>query len=242
MKICFTMIFNFIAVGILIAAPVPKNLPKALPEAPSPKEILPLIMTEPESPYEKAVTLKVTEPLFTEILEAQTILSLNEKKFLPENEYFVKNPQIINAICYLAIQDQVLDEQDASMFASDYSSSYTDNILLLINRYFELRDAPKKEASFIFPKNVYPMLKFNRDCKNFLENKLIWENDRADIINPAIDETDYLYNIWDAIGNATSDNCSVYYRRLCLLYLKKELGEFPKELPPCIPIWRFSSK
>jgi hypothetical protein len=71
----------------------------------------------------------------------------------------------------------------------------------------------------------------------------VWESDRADIITQAINETQQLYHVWDAVRDA---RCEFYYvtvRRQALLKLRGLIGEndyYEAKLPPYVPIWRFT--
>src|SRR5438093_1541624 len=58
----------------------------------------------------------------------------------------------------------------------------------------------------------------------------------------ALQETDHLYQVWDAVRDARCDYYYVTVRRLALKRLRDLVGEeayYSSNLPPCVPLWRF---
>ncbi len=135
-----------------------------------------------------------------------------------------------------------------------------DEFITLYEAYQNLKDTPRVEC--FNPKwmqwrirndkgeweskneQIYKWKSFNREYKKYLELRLEWESDRADIISNIILETDYLYKIWDLILDINSESHGDYYRRIYYKELKDKLGkEFEDEkLPDFVPVWRFQQR
>ena len=88
----------------------------------------------------------------------------------------------------------------------------------------------------------YLLLAFNRayrqhiDVRQPLELLNWWE------LRVALQETDHLYQVWDAVRDARCDYYYVTVRRLALKRLRDLVGEeayYSSNLPPCVPLWRF---
>jgi hypothetical protein len=244
MKTILAGIISLVAAGLLVAAPVPPQIKKP-PVAPLPKEVVdPNVMVPPmviEEPYEEPKVEPIITPLFSDLLQAELLLSPNNDAPLPENVDFF-TPELVNALKYVAIRDEILDTRESWILNPLNKNSFPDNLEELRNRYYELKDAPPLAASYALPKNNQFLLSFNIEYRTYLEKRLIWEQDRADIIQAAIDETEYLYKIWSHIETASNDYSYVLSKRQSLAYLKKELGEHPAQLPPHVPIWRFTTR
>lgn len=78
-----------------------------------------------------------------------------------------------------------------------------------------------------------------------MQERLVWEQDRADIFTAVIQETDTLYRAWDKIRDARCDFYYVSVRRRGLLDLRTMIGEKAyneNRLPEYVPIWRFNER
>ena len=68
------------------------------------------------------------------------------------------------------------------------------------------------------------------------------EPDRAPVVRAALKETDWLYQIWDAVRDARCEYYYVTVRRQALKRLQTMLGSeaySAADLPPYVPVWRF---
>ena len=115
---------------------------------------------------------------------------------------------------------------------------------LLRRRHGELKNVPSIADSQRFPERaaVNDLLAFNRayrqhiDVRQPLELLNWWE------LRVALQETDHLYQVWDAVRDARCDYYYVTVRRLALKRLRDLVGEeayYSSNLPPCVPLWRF---
>jgi hypothetical protein len=58
----------------------------------------------------------------------------------------------------------------------------------------------------------------------------------------ALQETDRLYQVWDAVRDARCDYYYVTVRRQALKRLRELIGDeayYSASFPPCVPFWRF---
>lgn len=66
---------------------------------------------------------------------------------------------------------------------------------------------------------------------------------RWDEMTEALDETQKLYQVWELVRDAVSTDRNWACRRRALLRLREAIGPeayYSGELPPCLPLWRFS--
>lgn len=111
----------------------------------------------------------------------------------------------------------------------------------------DLDDAPPLSVANRFPSRAEAAKQkaFNREYLKFLEEKLLWEDDRSDLIRPAIEETERLHRAWDEIEDTQSwggpDPGHIASRRLALKKAVLHLGP-NGELPPNVPHWLFQKE
>ena len=143
-----------------------------------------------------------------------------------------------------AITWEILDEREARYVLARLEDFEAD-LNLLRRRHVDLSDAPKLADAMRLPdrRAVNEFVRFNRAYRKTLENRQVWDADRADVIQVAVVETDRLYKVWDAVRDA---RCEFYYvtvRRQAMKRLKEMLGDAAYstgELPPYVPEWRFT--
>lgn len=143
-----------------------------------------------------------------------------------------------------AINWEILDPRE-SRYVLAKPEDFQADLDFLRKRRAELADAPKVADSLRLPDRrlMDEFIQFNRAYKRHLENRLVWEADRAEAIGEVVRETERLYRLWDATREAKCDFHYVTYRRLALKKLKDGLGEtayVAGELPPYVPDWRFN--
>jgi hypothetical protein len=159
---------------------------------------------------------------------------------LPSEDAF---PALRESVHKIAIDMEILDNRETSyIFAK--RSDFDADLNLLRRRYQDFKDAPRLEESNRLPerKIVNDLVQFNRAYRKCLAEKHELEQDRGEIYETVMIETDRLYKVWDAVRDA---RCEFYYvtvRRQALIRLKDMLGDddYAKtNLPPNVPTWRF---
>ncbi len=168
---------------------------------------------------------------------------VDDRPPVPTEEDF---PALREAVHKVAIELEILDGRETSyIFAK--RSDFDGDLGLLRRRYREFKDAPRLEESNRLPerKAVNDLVQFNRAFRKRLVEKHILEQDRSEVYEAVMVETDRLYKVWDAVRDA---KCSFYYvtvRRQALSRLKEMLGDedyYNTNLPPNVPTWRFHER
>lgn len=116
---------------------------------------------------------------------------------------------------------------------------------LLRTRFVELANAPKLVDCHRLPdrRTVNELIKFNRAFRKHLEQREVFEPDRADLFHEAMQETDQFYRQWDAVRDAQCDFYYVTVRRAALQKFRDSLGADAfavGAMPPYVPEWRFA--
>ncbi len=149
------------------------------------------------------------------------------------------------AIHKTAIAWEIMDprEERYLMAARD---DFEPDLNLLRKRFAELADAPKLADCRRLPDRhtVNELIKFNRAFRKHLEEREVWEADRADLFHQAMQETDRFYRQWDAIRDAQCDFYYVTVRRAALKKLRDALGAdafAAGAMPSYVPEWRFAT-
>jgi hypothetical protein len=164
----------------------------------------------------------------------------------------LKNVYLRKAIQEQAIIMQLLDRRETSYIMAKESDAESD-LRLIRRRRCDLKDAPfVEEAAVRFPdrKLVNEYVMFNRAYRKTILERSQLEQDRVNIINAVVIETDECYKHWDAMRDA---RCEFYYitvRRTALLKFKTAMLNYKNaegisywetgEIPPSIPYWRFN--
>ena len=113
-------------------------------------------------------------------------------------------------------------------------------------RYKKLYDAPFVVDCQRFParSDCYDAKSYNRFYKQHIEFKLqvsVYQN--KEFWRQTLQETDYLYQVWDTVSDSRSEYYYVTVRREALKNLRDMIGEdayYTGELPPYVPLWRFN--
>ena len=148
-----------------------------------------------------------------------------------------------SAIQKLAIERQLLDPREKP-FVLARPRYFQADLAMLRQRYHELIDAPPVHDSLRFPDRamVNDALAFNRAYRRQIDGRQPREPSRWWEVRNALDEADYLYEIWDNVRDA---RCEYYYitvRRQALKKLRELIGDqayYNSQLPPYVPMWRF---
>jgi hypothetical protein len=152
-------------------------------------------------------------------------------------------PGLRPALQRLALKWEILDEQEAG-YVLARPETFAHDLKLLRRRYQELADAPPLSDCERFPDRatVSELLAFNRVYREYLTRRQAVEPARRWELREAIQETDRLYAVWEAIGDARRDFWYVTFRRQALKRLRDTLGPeayYTGSLPPHVPVWRF---
>jgi hypothetical protein len=151
-----------------------------------------------------------------------------------------------DAIHKIAIDWEIMDSRESRYLLAS-RDDFAADLNLLRKRFADLADAPKLAECHRLPDRhtVNELIKFNRAYRKHLEERQVWELDRADLFHNAIQETDRLHRQWDAIRDA---QCEFYYvtvRRAALKKLREGIGAeafVTGQMPQFVPAWRFASK
>jgi hypothetical protein len=146
-------------------------------------------------------------------------------------------------LAVLAQHAEVMDRRENYLLSDP--DEFVSDVCLLRRRMRLLADAPPLHDWRRFPERgvVSEFLEFNRAYLRHLEQRLAIEGTRRDELAEAIEETEQLYRIWDAVRDAGSECYYVTVRRTALLHLLQALGPddyYGGKLPPHVPLWRFS--
>jgi hypothetical protein len=154
-------------------------------------------------------------------------------------------PGVRDSIHKLAVEWEIMDERE-TRYVMASREDFEADLNLLRKRNAELADAPKLAECRRLPdrNTINEFIKFNRAFRKHLEECAMWELDRADLYNTAIQETDRLYRQWDAVRDAQCDFYYVTVRRAALKKLRDGVGEeafATGRMPPYVPEWRFAA-
>jgi hypothetical protein len=151
-------------------------------------------------------------------------------------------PVMVAAVRWVAVDWEIMDEREGLPRSNPLL--FQGDIDELRMRRIELAEAPRLNEAAWLPtlQAANNNITFNRAYRNGLIQRLQWEPDRADTIITALDETEQLNQMWNAIREAKSDSCWTPYRRRNLAELKRLMSEEDWQacvLPPYVPDWRF---
>jgi hypothetical protein len=147
------------------------------------------------------------------------------------------------ALQELAIRWEIMDPRE-KRYVMARSEDFHGDLKLLRRRYRRLVEAPRLAECLRFPDRatVNELLAFNRTYRQYLTARQPVDLVHAEELREALNETDQLYQIWDAVRDA---RCNYYYvtvRRQALKQLRCLLGAqafYGSRLPPHVPVWRF---
>lgn len=155
-------------------------------------------------------------------------------------------PFVRDAIHKKAVDLELMDPRETRYVLAD-RDEWQKDIDILRCRYETLKDAPTILDAKKLPdrRTVNDLIKFNREFKKHLEDRLLWEADRGDIIHATLKENEACYRAWDLARDAQCDFYYVTVRRLAMKKLRDLLPEQDKEIfhmPDYVPTWRFTRK
>ena len=147
------------------------------------------------------------------------------------------------ALQALAVQWEILDRREVHYILARPEDFQAD-LNLLRRRYQDLADAPALNDNLRFPnrETINDFLAFNRAYRQNLTIRQPVELVRCWELRTAMQETEYLYQVWDTVRDARCEYYYVTVRRQALKKLRTMLGNdayYFGRLPPAVPIWRF---
>lgn len=153
-------------------------------------------------------------------------------------------PTVRDAIHKTAVDWEIMDARE-TRYVLATREDFEADLNLLRKRYTDLADAPRLDDARRLPDRriVNELIRFNRAFRKNLEERQVWESDRADVFSVAIQETDRLYRQWDAARDAQCDFYYVTVRRAALKKLRDAIGEeafATGHIPHHVPDWRFA--
>lgn len=148
------------------------------------------------------------------------------------------------ALAEVALHWEILDPREARHFFHR-PDDFISDLALLRRRYQELNDAPLVSDAQRLPgrETASELLAFNRAYHRTLTMRRDALGGMQDDLDTALCEVDQLYRVWDLVRDARSDCYYVSVRRHALLALRQTLGPaeyYRGQLPPHVPVWRFS--
>jgi hypothetical protein len=179
----------------------------------------------------------------TDLLLAATLLTApvgTPEQTPPEDRWIA----VRDAIHKTAVDWEIMDSRETRYMMAT-REDFQPDLDLLRKRFSELADAPKLAECQRLPdrRTVNELIKFNRAYRQYLEEREIWETDRSDLLQAAIQETDRFYRQWDAIRDAQCDFYYVTVRRAALKRLRDAIGQDAfraGRMPSYVPEWRFA--
>lgn len=150
------------------------------------------------------------------------------------------------ALVAVSTRWQLIDKNENWIFSR--LGFFETDLNFVRKRFQELKDSPLvEEADIRFPSRgiILSRINLNREYRVYLENRMIWEQDRADLLKVAIDETIRAGEIWQAMYDAKADYNWVSVRRLAISRFRHLVGKKLWEsgiVPDYVPIWRFEQR
>jgi len=146
-----------------------------------------------------------------------------------------------NALRLLALNLEILDPLETHVLA--HPEEFAADLKVLRGRYREFAAAPRLHECFRLPERalVEDLLAFNRSFQKDLKERLVLDRVHAADLQTTLDETEQLFQVWDAVREA---RCEYYYvtaRRQALQQLRNLVGMdafYSGQLPPHVPVWR----
>lgn len=152
-------------------------------------------------------------------------------------------PVVQPALQALAIQWEILDQREVRYILSR-PEDFKADLDLLRHRYRDLDGAPPLEDSLRFPdrETAGDLLAFNRAYRQHLGNRQTLELSHRGALRTAVQETEFLYQVWDTVRDARCEYYYVTVRRQALKKLRQLLGDdayYSGQLPPAVPLRHF---
>jgi hypothetical protein len=145
----------------------------------------------------------------------------------------------------MAVRLEILDPREVRYILARPDDFHAD-LKILRRRYLDLANAPAIDDCFRFPDRavVNDLLAFNRAYRQHIDVRQPVELIHWWELRLALEETEHLYQVWDAVRDARCEYYYVHVRRQALKRLREQIGDqayYGGDLPPCVPLWRFQA-
>jgi len=164
----------------------------------------------------------------------------------PDETHLV-DPELFHLVNFaaqqIAIEWEILEPTEVRYILAVPGDFHSD-LILLRRRNRELRDAPLTSDALRFPDRdtSNEFLSFNRTYRHHIELAMTMQTHLYWDFKAALQETDYLYRVWDLIRDARCEYYHLKMRRQALKDLRELIGVeayYSGNLPPYVPMWRF---
>lgn len=151
-------------------------------------------------------------------------------------------PAVRAAVVGLAVDWEILDEREERFVRLENLAADLD---ALRRRRRELVNAPPLRDAARFPAKAVAdeRLAFNRAFRRQLDQRRAFDPAHAAGLEQVIQETDELFQVWDAVRDLQSEAYYTPVRRLAMVRLRAQIGDaayHAAQLPPHVPVWRFT--
>ena len=176
-----------------------------------------------------------------ELLLAAVLIAAPVQAPLPEIEP-ESWPQLQAALHQIGVEWEILDPRE-TRFMFCRQDDLANDLRVLRRRYHLLKDAPRLADTRRLPPRslACQCVDVNRAFRQQASEKEVFEADRSQDYRRVVQETDQLYDAWDAIRDATCEYYFINIRREALMRLRDQLGEESYQAgqwPPYLPTWR----
>jgi len=190
-----------------------------------------------------------TRPTERELAVARNLITLDRKllgKYYDAYKHKYHTPEIRNALRYWCITNEILDDREAANYfrGSDNIETFTNDLYNMRGRWEDTKDTPLISYVEGLPsqKVTQECCEANRKMLNSLEdNKYNHGYHNVPWFEAAIQETNELYAIWDALRDSQHEYSYIHTRRQALarmFWLIKASGWKGDGMPPHTPYWR----
>jgi hypothetical protein len=150
-----------------------------------------------------------------------------------------------HAILSTAVAWEILDERELG-FTMTRPIDFAYDLKVLQRRYHDLIDAPPLADTCRFPDRgvLNELIDFNRKYRENLDEVQTLEVANWWSLRSALNEVDWMYQVYDTLRDARCDYYYVYVRRMALKRVRELIGDnaFERaELPPHVPAWRMQT-
>jgi len=173
--------------------------------------------------------------------------------YAPPDSPILVPPQAIHTIRKIATNMELTCDRESG-WRNQYQreidlEQFKNEVNLYRGRFQELKGVPSVQDVDCFPfttEQIDQMLSFNRAYLKYVQlNLALWPSTyaaRHDWWDDARKETEQLYIIYGLLKGAKVSYYTTYVRRLALKQLVERIGQeayWNRQLPPCVPLWRF---
>ena len=154
------------------------------------------------------------------------------------------DPALMGPVKLVALHLELMDPRE-DKWVFNNPADFGSDLLLIRQRYTELWDAPPACDALRLPgpELCRELISQNRQYRTYLEDKqaLFGTVESFMWIQEALEETNYLYQVWSEVRDSRSDYFYLTVRRKALKTLRELIGPvayYGGFLPPHVPTWR----